>query len=486
MGKALYRKYRSRSLNEIVGQEHVTTILKNAISQDRIGHAYLFTGPRGTGKTSVARILAHEINKLPYSEEASHLDIIEIDAASNNGVDDIRDLREKVALAPTSAKKKVYIIDEVHMLSKSAFNALLKTLEEPPSHVVFILATTDADKLPETIISRTQRYSFKQATKSDIVINLQRIVKTEKISITDEALELIAEHSGGSFRDSVSLLDQLAVIHGSDQIITVQDIEATLGLAPANAITQLLISTRDRDFTNTTSQLKQLISAGIQPTIIATQLIRTIQSEIDEYTPLLQLIKELIDVKQSSMPEALLLAILGTYTTTNQTTPQSKAAAALNSSTTVAEIPALAKKATQKKPKDNLVTSTPKQKPQQPDTTAPISTDTHSVPEPVITSSLDWPSITKDLSSLSIGLRTVINKCDFANTEDTVILYARNEFYKKKLDTPKYRQELTVMLKEKTGKEWELDLKPTQAPSKNQTIASVAAIMGGGEEVSVE
>jgi DNA polymerase-3 subunit gamma/tau len=161
MGQALYRKYRSKSLDEIVGQSHITDMLARAIKADKVAHGYLLTGPRGVGKTSIARILAHEINQLPYTDESVHLDIIEIDAASNNSVEDIRDLRDKVQIAPTSAKRKVYIIDEVHMLSKPAFNALLKTLEEPPEHVVFILATTDVDKLPATIISRVQRFNFR-------------------------------------------------------------------------------------------------------------------------------------------------------------------------------------------------------------------------------------------------------------------------------------------------------------------------------------
>ena len=145
MSKALYRKYRSKSLDEVVGQNHVTDILRRSLAQDRVAHAYLLTGPRGVGKTSIARILAYEINKLPYDEDATNLDIIEIDAASNNGVEDVRDLREKVQIAPVAASKKIYIIDEVHMLSKQAFNALLKTLEEPPAHAVFILATNDVD-----------------------------------------------------------------------------------------------------------------------------------------------------------------------------------------------------------------------------------------------------------------------------------------------------------------------------------------------------
>jgi DNA polymerase-3 subunit gamma/tau len=484
MGKALYRKYRSRSLDEIVGQKHVTAILKNAIAQDRIGHAYLFTGPRGVGKTSIARILAHEINELPYSDESAHLDIIEIDAASNNGVDDIRDLREKVTLAPTSAKKKIYIIDEVHMLSKPAFNALLKTLEEPPAHVVFILATTDIDKLPETIISRTQRYTFKQASPSDIVVNLERIVAAEKISIDTEALKLIATYSGGSYRDSVSLLDQLASIHSSDKQIVASDIESALGLASSTAIHQLLEVLISKDFTATTTKLQQLISGGIQPTIIATQIIQSIQSSLSDFGSLLPLIKDLIEVKRSPMPDALLLATLGTYASEGvPATPQTKAAAVAAPAITVAEIPALAKKATQKKPKDDLVAKSNETIPQEKDTTPVKSKVVHEAP---LTSSIDWPTIIKDLSELSIGLRTVIGKCSFADTHETVVVYARNEFYKKKLDTPKYRQELTTLLREKTGKEWELDFKPTTAPLKNQTIASVAAIMGGGEEVSIE
>ena len=160
MGQALYRKYRSRSLIEVVGQEHIVSTLQNALKSRQISHAYLFSGPRGVGKTSVARILAHEINELPYKDDSLELDIIEIDAASNRRIDEIRDLRDKIHIAPTSGKYKVYIIDEVHMLTKEAFNALLKTLEEPPAHCVFILATTEAHKLPATIVSRTQRFAL--------------------------------------------------------------------------------------------------------------------------------------------------------------------------------------------------------------------------------------------------------------------------------------------------------------------------------------
>lgn len=228
MGKALYRKYRSRSFGEVIGQEHITDTLKNAIAKGAISHAYLFTGPKGVGKTSIARILAHEINNLPYSEDSTHLDIIEIDAASNRRIDEIRDLRDKVHIAPTSAKYKVYIIDEVHMLTREAFNALLKTLEEPPEHAVFILATTEAHKVPDTIVSRTQKFTFKPIDSTKAIQHLKSIAKLEGVVIDDAALKLLAEHGGGSFRDSISMLDQLSGM--KKKSLTLEDAQMLLGI----------------------------------------------------------------------------------------------------------------------------------------------------------------------------------------------------------------------------------------------------------------
>ena len=256
MGQALYRKYRSRSLAEIVGQDHITSLLARAIATDAISHGYLLTGPRGVGKTSIARIIAHEINQLPYSDEAEHLDIIEIDAASNNGVEDIRDLRDRVHIAPTSARFKVYIIDEVHMLSKPAFNALLKTLEEPPAHVVFILATTDIDKVPATIISRVQRFTFSRVSTDAAAKHLRFIADAENIAIDDDALWLIAEHGDGSFRDSISLLDQLS--NSSTEKITVADVERSLGTAPKTAIREIIDSYRQGNLAELLTQLGAL------------------------------------------------------------------------------------------------------------------------------------------------------------------------------------------------------------------------------------
>ena len=247
MAVALYRKYRSRSLADIVGQPQVTELLASAIKQSKVAHAYLFTGPKGTGKTSIARIMAHEINNLPYKDDSPHIDIIEIDAASNNGVEDIRDLRDKVQIAPVSAKKKVYIIDEVHMLSKPAFNALLKTLEEPPEHVVFILATTDLDKVPATILSRTQRHTFRRASLKDLVKNLKRIAKAEKIEADEGALELIDKHSDGSFRDSVSLFDQLVSSIETSETLSKEMVLQSLGLSDKENIEQLLAASTAGD-----------------------------------------------------------------------------------------------------------------------------------------------------------------------------------------------------------------------------------------------
>lgn len=275
MGKALYRKYRSKSLDEIIGQEHITTTLKNAINAGNISHAYLFTGPRGVGKTSIARILAHEINNLPYEDETTHLDIIEIDAASNRRIDEIRDLRERVHIAPTSSKYKVYIIDEVHMLTKEAFNALLKTLEEPPAHAVFILATTEAHKLPDTIVSRTQRFTFKPVSQDKVVSHLKSIAKDEGFSIDDAGMELLASHGGGSFRDSISMLDQ-ARGHGS--AVSLSDVERLLGIAPDDLISGLIGSLGSGTPADIISHLETIRDRGYQAGHIAKQLSGVIRS----------------------------------------------------------------------------------------------------------------------------------------------------------------------------------------------------------------
>jgi len=249
MYQALYRKYRPQTLEEVGGQDTIVKIIKNSIENNKINHAYLFAGPRGTGKTSIAKIFAKMVNcenlqnglpcgKCTNCAQINNSDTIEIDAASNNGVNEIRELRNNVNLVPSYGKYKIYIIDEVHMLTTEAFNALLKTLEEPPAHIIFILATTDPHKIPETILSRCQRLDFKKISEKSIVNRLKKIVEEEKIEIEEDALKEIARLSDGGMRDSIGMLDQ-AVAY-SDQKITTNDIHDINGTLTAENLKNLI------------------------------------------------------------------------------------------------------------------------------------------------------------------------------------------------------------------------------------------------------
>jgi len=309
VSQVLYRKYRSRKLSDIVGQDAVIKALNNALEAKKISHAYLFAGPRGVGKTSVARILAHKINDLNYTSDQMPIDIIEIDAASNRRIEEIRDLREKVAVAPVSAKYKVYIIDEVHMLTREAFNALLKTLEEPPDHVVFILATTEPHKIPETIISRTQKYNFKLASTREVVHLLQTIAKKEHIDISNEALNLIAEHSGGSLRDAVSLLDQAR--HSGKKIDT-DTIARNFGLPAKKIISTLINEIRSGSAKELLSTLSEAYENGASASLLANQIIFELRQAIKankltiSNESALALMKNLLSIGGSNHPEARL------------------------------------------------------------------------------------------------------------------------------------------------------------------------------------
>ena len=261
MYQALYRKYRPSNFDEVVGQKVIVKTLKNAIKHDRLSHAYLFCGPRGTGKTSIAKILAKTINctnlqdYLPCNEcenclqynNKQSVDIIEIDAASNNGVDEIRELRDKVGLVPSFGKYKIYIIDEVHMLTTSAFNALLKTLEEPPKHVIFILATTEPFKIPITILSRCQRFDFKKISVDDIVSRLRAIADAENIKIKDEILKEIAILSDGGMRDSINLLDQVNAYVGGEKEVTYEDVHDVNGTLKPEELYDFISKIKNND-----------------------------------------------------------------------------------------------------------------------------------------------------------------------------------------------------------------------------------------------
>jgi len=308
---ALYRKYRPRSLAEVIGQPQVTEPLSAALKSGKLSHSYLFTGPRGCGKTSVARILAHELNGFPYELEDSYLDIIEIDAASNTGVDNIRDLREKALIAPSEGKYKVYIIDEVHMLSKPAFNALLKTLEEPPAHVVFILATTDLEKVPVTITSRSQVFRFRLASAETMFSHLRSICDAEKIKISDSALRVIISRGGGSFRDTLSLLDQISTVSDGKSELSESTIANLLGLPLDSTVSDLLSAYASGNATALTSTLKSLLSEGLKPESLAEALIAKI---ISAPSPALLPLLEKLPSVSAPFPEAkLLLALLSNF-----------------------------------------------------------------------------------------------------------------------------------------------------------------------------
>ena len=277
MTKALYRKYRPLKLADVVGQDDTIRQLQTQLTNQKISHGYLFVGTRGCGKTSVARIFAHEINHFDYQLEDNYVDIIEIDAAVFTMVENIRELRDKAMLAPTTGKYKVYIIDEIHMLSKNAFNALLKILEEPPEHVVFIFATTNPEKIPATILSRVQIFHFKLADKSVMQPFLENICQKEGINIEKDALSLLIEQGGGSFRDSLSILDQLSNLHpDKSTLITTEEVSSALGVPKQVLIQELLASYEQENVEQIRSLVEELINQGNKAEGVATSLIKAI------------------------------------------------------------------------------------------------------------------------------------------------------------------------------------------------------------------
>ncbi|MDD5371503.1 MAG: DNA polymerase III subunit gamma/tau [Anaerolineaceae bacterium] len=285
MSLSYYRKWRPRLWDEVIGQQHVTQSLRNAIAADKVAHAYLFAGPRGTGKTTTARLLAKAVNCLADNltqrpcdqcahcqavREGTFLDLIEIDAASNTSVEDVRDLRDKINYSPNQGRYKVYIIDEVHMLSTAAFNALLKTLEEPPEHAIFILATTEINRVPATVLSRCQRHEFRRVPVVDIIRVLQDLAQKEHLTVEPEALALIARQATGSLRDGISLLDQLA---SSGKPVTLAESQQVLGTATSQAVVELVNALLDHDPQSGINRIHTALDGGADPRQFARQVV---------------------------------------------------------------------------------------------------------------------------------------------------------------------------------------------------------------------
>ncbi len=320
---ALYRKYRPRTFGEVVGQDHIVKTLINQIKFDKISHAYLFTGSRGTGKTSTAKIFAKAINCLhpvdgsPCGEcevckalDGTNMDVLEIDAASNNGVDEIRDLREKVKYPPVVGKYKVYIIDEVHMLSTSAFNALLKTLEEPPSHTVFILATTEVHKLPATILSRCIRFDFRLVSLEDLSSLLKKILKEEGVTYDEQAINVIARAGEGSVRDTLSIADRCVSFAGSD--LTYEKVVSVLGVSERDTLISVSEKMLEKNVGETLVLLDKVLSQGKSPLVFASDMISYFRDLLLIYS-LKEKAREIVVVKDDVYEKMKAQATDGNY-----------------------------------------------------------------------------------------------------------------------------------------------------------------------------
>lgn len=480
MSQALYRKYRSRSLDEVLGQDHVTSILRRALEQRKIAHAYLLTGPRGVGKTSVARILAHEINHLPYDDDSSNLDIIEIDAASNNGVDDIRALREKAQVAPVSAPKKVYIIDEVHMLSKSAFNALLKTLEEPPEHVVFILATTDADKLPATILSRVQQFFFHPIPTEIMTHQLMNIAKKEGFAIEKDAARLIAERSRGGFRDSISTLDQLSILATSDQPLTANMVTEYLGLSDATMLGNLLDSYPSDDNEKVLNIFQELENSGANSVVVSHQLLSIARNRLQKNPNLVGLVQQLIEVDRHPHPDLKLLTIF--MNSNSQPTEKpiaTKKNIAQATTQKPAEKPTSIKSAEPAKPTEKPIEK--EEKPAEPAKKPAIKPKKTDAPL-----ELNWEKVIERAKGKSLGLASLLQKSQWSFDGEKMTIYAGSAFYKKKLDDAKNKPLISEIISEETEMDLEIDIIGEKKPPEDEKLAEIAELMGGGEEVKLE
>lgn len=494
MGQALYRKYRSSSFDEVIGQDHITTTLKHSLNSGKFAHAYLMAGPRGVGKTSVARILAYEVNGLPYDEKSTNMDIIEIDAASNRRIDEVRELRERVRIAPVSAKYKVYIIDEVHMLTREAFNALLKTLEEPPEHAIFILATTEMHRLPDTIVSRCITFTFHAIEPGLLSKHLKFIAKQEKIDISNDALQLLAQYSEGSFRDSISLLDQVKDLSSK---VTPEDIELALGLAPAKIVEDILNAVIDRDPKMLEKALSEAFKFGANEPNLAKQLGEKVRQQLiagksafaaQDATSLL---KDLLDVSAAPNPKASLeicllnLLFRDGEIRLSEDTGKSKDTAAGRVDETAEINLALEPDSAA----EGLVPNP------QPDQIPIIQTIPANTIAKIQADSELWANILSKLKARNNTLYSVARMADAQHKDDTLTLAFKFPFHFKQVANPKNKSLLLVIIEELGHRNVSVEIKLTadskpgspkpptsiKKGSSDPNLANITNIFGSGE-----
>lgn len=496
MGRVLYREYRPLTFDDVKGQDHIVSALKIALKRGAVAHAYLFTGSHGTGKTSVARILAHEINNLAYTGEETHLDIIEIDAASNRRIDEIRDLRDKAHIAPTSAKYKVYIIDEVHMLTREAFNALLKTLEEPPEHAIFILATTEAHKVPHTIISRTQRFSFKPQDDSTITARLKDIAMKEKIAIDNDALSLIARNSNKSFRDAISLLDQIQ--HGvtdSKTPITESLVASIIGAPPYELIEDIVQSLITQNASLLFKTTEILREQGINATVVASELLHALRSHLlqgeGNNAGIVMAMKMLLENMNSATYEIIEVAILEQIKTISL--EQKKETPAPQS-----KIPEVSEE--EQKTRD-------KPAPKKPQEENPLEDKTNEQPEERTTlvedlvadrkdnSSFTWNDVLKEIKGHHNTLYGILKMSDVKLEDSSIHVVFKFSFHEKQFKQSKHTTTLKNVLRGISGVDYEVKTSVnTDMPPKVQeqatkeeknhpddTISNISNIFSGAE-----
>ncbi|MDQ5944478.1 MAG: polymerase subunit gamma/tau [Patescibacteria group bacterium] len=466
---ALYREYRPADLSDVVGQEHITRLLEASLEQQKLSHAYLFTGPRGTGKTSVARILARRVNELPADTGLeSELDIIEIDAASNRGIDEIRALREKIATAPSRLKFKVFIIDEAHMLTREAFNALLKTLEEPPAHAVFILATTEVHKLPDTVISRTQRYDFRPVQPAGMLAHLQSVAQAESLQVDEDALGLIAELSGGGFRDALSLLDQLGSAHNH---VTRQLVAEVAGIGDEEAVQQLIVLAAQGKSDEALGLLVSLWSQGAEPTLLTEHVLLVARRKF------LQNEKgELSQTQLARILDSFMQAARELKTAPIPTLPVELAVWRLSPEAATLQAPAV------------ITSATPSSRPVK--MTAPQSVVAAAVPADLPGDVLGSDKVTAKALSLikskNNSLYAVLRSGDPLLQGDKLIVRCRFRFHKERIEEPKNQQFIEAVFSKVANRQIEMVVQHTgdqpaavAAPADEELVASALEILGG-------